>query len=93
VGTDRRRPIGGNAANLLLANGFDWRVQGGVRTGITFPWNDVIVSTTVTGLAYSDVMISAFVLDNGLAPTFLPEDAGKVRGEGIVTGRFGARGK
>jgi outer membrane autotransporter protein len=76
---------GGNAVNLLLANGFDWRVQGGVRTGITFPWNNMIVSTTVTGLAYSDVMISGFVLDNGLAPTLLPEDAGKVRGEGIVT--------
>ncbi len=76
---------GGNAANLLLANGFDWRVQGGLRTGITFPWNNMIVSTTVTGLAYSDVMINGFVIDNGLAPTSLPEDAGKVRGEGIVT--------
>jgi hypothetical protein len=76
---------GNNAVNLLLANGFDWRIQGGVRTGITFPWNNLIVSTTVTGLAYSDVLISGFVIDNGLAPTSLPEDAGKVRGEGIVT--------
>jgi hypothetical protein len=76
---------GGNAVALSLANGFDWRVQGGLRTGITFPWNNFIVSTTVTGLAYSDVQISGFVVDNGLAPTSLPEDAGKVRGEGIVT--------
>ena len=76
---------GGNAAELFLANGIDWRVQGGVRTGITFPWNGMIVSTTLTGLAYSDVVISGFVVDNGLAPTSLPEDAGKVRGEGIVT--------
>jgi hypothetical protein len=76
---------GGNAVNLLLANGFDWRVQGGLRTGITFPWNNMVVSTTVTGLAYSDVMINGFVVDDGLAPTSLPEDAGKVRGEGIVT--------
>jgi hypothetical protein len=77
--------FGGNAADLLLANGFDWRVQGGLRAGTSFPWNNAIVTTTVTGLAYSDVLIRGFVLDNGLAPTSLPEDAGKVRGEGIVT--------
>jgi hypothetical protein len=82
---------GGNAANLLLTNGFDWRIQGGMRTGITFPWNNLIVSTTVTGLAYSDVLISGFVIDNGLAPTSLPEDAGKVRGEGIVTANLDFR--
>jgi len=36
-------------------------------------------------LAYSDVVISGFVVNNGLAPTSLPEDAGKVRGQGILT--------
>jgi hypothetical protein len=75
---------GGNAADLFLANGYDWRIQGGARTGTSFPWNDAVVTTTVTGLAYSDVVIKGFVFNNGLAPTSLPEDAGKVRGQGIV---------
>jgi hypothetical protein len=75
---------GGNAANLLLANGYDWRIQGGVRTGTSFPWAHAIVSATVTGLAYSDVVIRGFVANNGLAPTAVPEDEGKVRGQGIL---------
>jgi hypothetical protein len=76
---------GGNAANLFLADGYDWRIQGGARTGMSFPWHQAIVSTTVTGLAYSDVAIRGFVIDNGLAPTSLPADEGKLRGQGIVT--------
>jgi hypothetical protein len=75
---------GGNAAALSLSNGYDWRIQGGVRTGISFPWQQAIVSTTVTGLAYSDVAIRGFVVNNGLAPTSLPEDEGKLRGQGIL---------
>jgi hypothetical protein len=75
---------GGNAANLSLSDGYDWRIQGGARTGWSFPWNQAIVSTTVTGLAYSDILIRGFVVDNGLAPTSLPDDQGKLRGQGIL---------
>jgi hypothetical protein len=75
---------GGNAASLFLSDGYDWRIQGGARTGTSFPWNQAIVSTTLTGLAYSDVIIRGFALDNGLAPTALPADEGKLRGQGIL---------
>lgn len=76
---------GGNAANLFLSDGFDWQIQGGARAGTSFPWQHAIVSTTVTGLAYSDVVVRGFVLnDAGLPPTAAAVDQGKLRGQGIV---------
>jgi hypothetical protein len=80
------------AAALGLQDGYDWRVQGGARLGIESFWNSVHVTTTITGLAYSDVKIVGGPITSGaggaFAGTILPSDEGKVRGEGIFTSNF-----
>ena len=77
------------AAALGLQDGYDWRVQGGARLGIESLWNSVHVTTTITGLAYSDVKIVGGPIASGsFAGTILPSDQGKVRGEGIFLANF-----
>jgi Autotransporter beta-domain len=82
------------AAALGLQDGHDWRVQGGGRLGIESYWNAVHVTTTLTGLAYSDVSIVGGPIVGGATGTsfaggtVLPSDQGKVRGDGIVTANF-----
>ena len=80
------------AAALGLEDGYDWRVQGGARVGFESFWNTVHVTTTITGLAYSDVKIVGGPITSGaggaFAGTVLPSDQGKVRGEGIFLANF-----
>jgi hypothetical protein len=80
------------AAALGLQDGYDWRVQGGARLGIESFWNSVHVTTTITGLAYSDVKIVGGPITSGaggaFAGTTIPSDQGKVRGEGIFLANF-----
>jgi hypothetical protein len=81
-------------AALGLQDGYDWRVQGGGRLGIESFWNAVHVTTTITGLAYSDVKIVGGPITGGATTgsfaggTVLPSDQGKVRGEGIFLANF-----
>jgi hypothetical protein len=80
-------------AALGLQDGYDWRVQGGGRLGIESFWNSVHVTTTITGLAYSDVKIVGGPITGGAGTSFvgttvLPSDQGKVRGEGIFLANF-----
>jgi hypothetical protein len=83
-----------SAALLGLESGYDWRVQGGGRFGISSFWNNVFVTTTVTGLAYSDVAIVGGPITAGAGggafagTTVLPSDLGKVRGQGIFNTNF-----
>jgi len=83
-----------SAALLGLESGYDWRVQGGGRFGISSFWNSVFVTTTVTGLAYSDVVIVGGPITGGAGgsafagTTVLPSDLGKVRGQGIFNTNF-----
>jgi hypothetical protein len=82
------------AAALGLQDGYDWRVQGGARFGIESFWNAVHVTTTITGLAYSDVSIVGGPIVGGATGasfaggTVLPSDQGKVRGDGIFSANF-----
>lgn len=82
------------AAALGLQDGHDWRVQGGARFGIESFWNAVHVTTTITGLAYSDVSIVGGPIVGGATGasfaggTVLPSDQGKVRGDGIFSANF-----
>jgi len=81
-------------AALGLQDGYDWRVQGGGRLGIESFWNAVHVTTTITGLAYSDVKIVGGPITGGATTgsfaggTVLPSDEGKVRGLGIFLANF-----
>jgi Autotransporter beta-domain len=79
-----------SAAALGLASGHDWRVQGGVRVGSSFLWGGVLVTPTITGLAYSDVEITGQVISGGLfnVSPIIPLDEGKVRGQGIFNVNF-----
>jgi hypothetical protein len=79
-----------SAAALGLASGHDWRLQGGLRGGSSFFWGNVLVTPTVTGLAYSDVDITGQVISGGLfnVSPIIPLDEGKVRGQGIFNVTF-----
>jgi Autotransporter beta-domain len=80
----------GSAAALGLANGHDWRVQGGLRFGTDFYWGATHVTPTLTGLAYDDVEVTGGVITGGLFPVspVIQSDQGKVRGQGIFNVNF-----
>jgi hypothetical protein len=83
---------GSGAAQLGLADGFLWRVQGGARFGTsTLISNGVLMTATLTGLAYNDVLVqggfipvSAFQGGNLLVQA----DQGFMRGQGILALNF-----
>lgn len=81
---------GSNAASLGLANGHLVRLQGGARFGIESIWNQVRVTTTLTGLAYDDVTVSGGVVQNAVFGTnsLLLAQEGQVRGQGILAFNF-----
>lgn len=73
------------AAAFSLADGSVWRVQGGVRLGRYDYFDNARLTTTVTGLLYSDVDISGLVLqDDTLPPGFSMVDEGKLRALGVL---------
>lgn len=83
-----------SAAGLGLQNGEAWRVQGGARIGFESLWNTTRITTTLTGLAYSDVsVVGGVISDSATGGAFagtavLPSDQGKVRGQGIARVNF-----
>lgn len=83
-----------DAATLGLESGHVWRLQAGVRWGAEAMWNTVRVTTTITGLAYSDVDVAGGPISGGAAggsfvgTTILASDEGKVRGQGILLNTF-----
>ncbi len=83
-----------SAAGLGLQNGEAWRVQGGARIGFESMWNTTRITTTLTGLAYSDVsVVGGVISDSATGGAFagtavLPSDQGKVRGQGIARVNF-----
>src|SRR5215469_395296 len=83
---------GSGAAQLGLADGNLVRVQGGARFGTsTLLSNGVLMTPTLTGLAYNDV-----VVQGGVLPAFafqggnllVQADQGFMRGEGILVLNF-----
>jgi hypothetical protein len=78
---------GAGSGDLGLADGHDFRVQGGARFGSELDWNGIHVTPIVTGLAYSDVSITGSTLPNTdfPNPVNFTSDQGKVRGEGIFS--------
>jgi hypothetical protein len=86
-----------NSAGALfgLADGEVWRIQGGAKLGANLDYGNVIVTPSITGLAYSDVAISGGVLNVNGGPftaagggVILPDDEGKIRGQGILNINF-----
>ncbi len=78
---------GTGAAALGLADGSLVRVQGGARFGTSaFIDNKVLLTTILTGLAYSDVLVGGgFIPGAGFAGNNIlaRADAGQVRGRGV----------
>jgi hypothetical protein len=78
------------AALLGLADGYLLRFQGGARFGVESVWNQVRVTTILTGLAYDDVIVNGGVVQNAAfgPATLLLAGEGKVRGQGIFLVNF-----
>ena len=83
---------GSGAAQLGLADGNLVRVQGGARFGTsTIISNGILMTTTLTGLAYNDVLV-----DGGFIPVsafqgnnlLVQADEGLMRGQGILALNF-----
>jgi hypothetical protein len=85
-----RSEYGSNAAEIGLADGDVFRVQGGIRFGWDQYSGHGMWQTTLTGLAYSDVSVNGLVLNTGgfAGSTVLPSDEGKVRGMGILATKY-----
>ncbi len=84
--------FGNNAAALGVRDGDVFRVQGGLRLGMTQVTPDGWVwKTSLTGLLYSDVMMSGLVITGpqgpGLSAISTPVDEGKLRAMGILETR------
>jgi len=80
-----------SAKALGLADGHILRVQGGARIGADYRYYNVHVTPVLTGLVYSDTVITGGALQNGafLGPGFIAHaDEGKVRFQGIGTLNF-----
>jgi hypothetical protein len=74
-----------SAAQLSLANGDIWRVQGGARIGADLPYDGAVVTPSLTGLLYDDVSIRGLTLsDDAATITAVREDQGKLRAQGIL---------
>ena len=74
-----------NAALLGLSNGYLLRLQAGAIFGVESIWNQVRVTTILTGLAYDDVIVSGGVIQNAAfgSNALLLAGEGKIRGQGI----------
>ena len=85
---------GSGAAALGLQDGYVWRLQGGMRFGTSNLWNDVLVTSSITGLVYSDVVVHGLVVSAGtvggtfFGTTLLPSDQGLIKGRGIYRSNF-----
>jgi hypothetical protein len=80
------------AAQLGLADGNLVRVQGGARFGTsTFISNGVLMTTTLTGLAYNDVLVQGGFIPVGAFQgnnLLVQADQGFMRGQGIFALNF-----
>jgi Autotransporter beta-domain len=83
---------GSGAAQLGLADGNLVRVQGGARFGTsTLMSNRVLMTTTLTGLAYNDVLVQGGFIPVGTFQgnnLLVQADQGLMRGQGILVLNF-----
>lgn len=77
-----------SAARLGLDDGHVFRVQGGARFGFASAIQGMPVTTTLTALAYDDVVVTGGFVPGlsafGNATLIGRQDQGKLRGEGIL---------
>jgi hypothetical protein len=82
---------GAGGRQLGLADGSVVMVQGGARLGANFSWNNVRITTSLTGLAYDDVLVAGgFIPGAGFQANNLlaQADQGQVRGRGVLAFNF-----
>ena len=83
---------GSGASQLGLTDGNLFRVQGGARFGTSILLSDrVLITTTLTGLAYNDVVVQGgFIPVNAFngSNLLVQADQGLMRGEGILALNF-----
>jgi hypothetical protein len=78
------------AAALGLSDGYVFRLHGGARFSTDCWWDGVHVTPSLTARAYDDVKVVGGPIQNGafIGGPLLPNDQGKVRGEGILAFNF-----
>ena len=75
--------FGSKAASLDLTDGKVLRIQGGLRSGTAGRIGDSVLSISMMGLLYSDVLVEGFTLDgNGFVSNVSNVDEGKLRALG-----------
>ncbi len=73
----------------VTGDGHVLRVQGGLRYGFSAPLHTGLLTTTLTGLLYSDVIVSGFGSNGGIfAPETPVTDEGKLRVLGQIATRL-----
>jgi hypothetical protein len=76
-----------SAQALGLDDGYIFRVQGGAKVGIDSLFNNVHVTTVITGLAFNDVIVHGNNIQGGSfgQDAAILNDQGRMQGEGIAT--------
>jgi hypothetical protein len=73
-----------SASKILgFQDGEAFRLQAGSRVGTSTVWGNTTVEGTLTGLAYSDVVINGGSIAVAAGSPMVPTDEGKVFGQGI----------
>jgi hypothetical protein len=75
-----------SAAALGLSNGHLVKVQGGARYGVETFLGNAVLTTTLTGLAYDDVLVTGGFIQNVAfgSNALIINDQGLLRGQGIL---------
>ena len=75
-----------SAAALGLSNGYLVKLQAGARYGMEYLWGAAKLTTTVTGLAYDDVVVTGGFIQNVAFGNnaLIINDQGLLRGQGIL---------
>ena len=75
-----------SAQALGLADGYIFRVQGGAKVGMDSLFNNVRVTTTLTGLLFNDVVVHGNNIQGGSfgQDAAILSDQGRIQGEGIA---------
>jgi hypothetical protein len=75
-----------SAAALGLTNGYLVKLQAGARYGMEYLWGAAKLTTTVTGLAYDDVIVTGGFIQNVAFGNnaLIINDQGLLRGQGIL---------
>ena len=83
-----------SAEALGLADGYIFRLQGGAKVGRDSVFNNVLVTTVITGLLFNDVVVHGNNIQGGSfgQDAAILSDQGRIQGEGVAMVNLGFGG-